>query len=282
MKQPTAPEIFRERITEFLEQKKDENHKYKPKNFAKETDISYKTINSYICPTAQLKLPRGQELIILAKCMGTTTDYLLGLTDSKSPPDSDLRMISDYTGLSDTAIEVLHNYSQYRNELTVIDTINLLLEQLASRGSVQHSVLECQRFLDENPPDPEYAPDESTIPDVPDEVIDEWLDEIQRMDNDIDYHVTKCSMFSGQSVLGLIDTFLHLALPVTNDYCVTVDGRICDLQQFYSELDVYESSFDKIIAQMSGPELTGQYFLNLIVDFLKLTKDTCIKKTTQK
>ena len=286
MAQPTAPEIFRERITEFLEQQQDKNHRYKQKNFANETGISYKTISSYTCPTGQLKLPRGQELILLAKCMGTTTDYLLGLTDSKSPPDSDVRMISDYIGLSDTAIEVLHNYSQYKNKLTVIDTINFLLEQLASRGSFRHSAFECQRFQEENPVDDaeddfEDVFDESTIPDMPDEDFNNWLDEMRCLENDVDYHVAMCSMFSGHSILDLIDTFLHLEIPVTNDYCITSDGRICSEEQFQSELDIYDSPFDKMIAQMSGPGLAEQYFLNLIIDFLKQAKDTYFKKATQ-
>ena len=50
---------------------------------------------------------QDDELIVLAKCFNVTTDYLLGLSETKST-DPKVKEICEYTGLSEDAISLLH------------------------------------------------------------------------------------------------------------------------------------------------------------------------------
>ena len=69
---------------------------------AKGTDIAQSTISSY-----RKKYPHGALWIAkCAKYLGVTSDYLLGLSDVKQP-DTTIQAISNYTGLSEDAIEKL-------------------------------------------------------------------------------------------------------------------------------------------------------------------------------
>ena len=62
----------------------------------------------------------ASELRIYAKFYGVTCDYLLGITEVKSP-DIDTRAICDRTGLSDEAVNALH---RWKNRETYQNGIN--------------------------------------------------------------------------------------------------------------------------------------------------------------
>ena len=53
------------------------------------------------------RTPNIDDLIKLAEIFGTSTDYLLGLTDAQST-DLEVKYICDYTGLSEKAVSELH------------------------------------------------------------------------------------------------------------------------------------------------------------------------------
>lgn len=53
-------------------------------DLAKEINVSIPTIAEY---EADKKMPRHNKLIALSKRLGTSVDYLLGLTDIKEPAD---------------------------------------------------------------------------------------------------------------------------------------------------------------------------------------------------
>lgn len=53
-------------------------------------------------------LPTPDKIVALANFFCVSTDYLLGVTDSRST-DTELRAICDYTGLTDAAVEALHS-----------------------------------------------------------------------------------------------------------------------------------------------------------------------------
>ncbi len=53
------------------------------------------------------RVPNTEQIIKIANFFNVSADYLLGLTDVKST-DTDLKMIGDYTGLSEECIEKLH------------------------------------------------------------------------------------------------------------------------------------------------------------------------------
>lgn len=54
---------------------------------------------------------KSTEIITLAEQLNVSCDYLLGKTDVKSP-DTNIQAISDYTGLSKEAIEILNDIQQ--------------------------------------------------------------------------------------------------------------------------------------------------------------------------
>lgn len=70
------------------------------------------------------RTPNIDDLIKLAEIFGTSTDYLLGLTDAQST-DLEVKYICDYTGLSEEAVSELHNNKELINgcndERAIID-----------------------------------------------------------------------------------------------------------------------------------------------------------------
>lgn len=56
---------------------------------------------------------QDDELIVLAKCFNVTTDYLLGLSETKST-DPKVKEICEYTGLVESSIEFLSKLKAYK------------------------------------------------------------------------------------------------------------------------------------------------------------------------
>lgn len=59
------------------------------------------------------RTPDVETIIKIAQHYGTTTDYILGVTDNKTV-DTTVQAISDYTGLSDKAIEILRLFKELK------------------------------------------------------------------------------------------------------------------------------------------------------------------------
>lgn len=70
------------------------------------------------------RCPDFDTLVKLADLFETTTDYLLGRTESKSV-SPDLRLAVDYTNLSQRAVQFLHTHVLNRDNL--IDFFHLLM-----------------------------------------------------------------------------------------------------------------------------------------------------------
>ncbi len=64
--------------------------------------------------------PGFQDLINIANVLDTTTDYLLGITDAPTK-DLDIKMIVDYLGLSEEAINVLRSHYWEHKRKTLDD-----------------------------------------------------------------------------------------------------------------------------------------------------------------
>ena len=83
---------------------------------------------SYFCKGN--RTPNLQQLVAIAKELDVSTDYLLGLADpDNSTNDEKLRMVSEYTGLSNDAVEVLNQIAIAKTEYcaNIRKTIDLLL-----------------------------------------------------------------------------------------------------------------------------------------------------------
>ncbi len=64
---------------------------------------------SYFCSGA--RTPNVKQLVEIAKFLNTTPDYLLGFTEAMSR-EEDKRNAEEYTGLSSTAVQFLHDYKE--------------------------------------------------------------------------------------------------------------------------------------------------------------------------
>lgn len=85
--------------------------------------------------TSPKVIPKEEELRAYCNYFNTTSDYLLGIRNTK-PVDENIAMIAKVTGLSNDAIEMLKILSNYRKEYNSflpglgadIDAINAILE----------------------------------------------------------------------------------------------------------------------------------------------------------
>lgn len=91
---------------------------------AKHLDCTPQAINQY---KLGVSVPQTEKLVKIAEYYNVSVDYLLGLSDVKST-DPKVKEICEYTGLSEEAIEKLHehtefnkNYPQYKNVLEHLD-----------------------------------------------------------------------------------------------------------------------------------------------------------------
>lgn len=90
----------------------------KQKELAAYLSISDNIVSYFVKGT---RVPNTEQIIKISKYFNVSTDYLLGLTDVKTT-DTDLKMIVDYTGLSEECIDELHNYCKKLNSLISNDT----------------------------------------------------------------------------------------------------------------------------------------------------------------
>ena len=85
--------------------------------------------------TSPKVIPKEEELRAYCNYFNTTSDYLLGIRNTK-PVDENIAMIAKVTGLSNDAIEMIKILSNYRKEYNsflpglgaYIDAINAILE----------------------------------------------------------------------------------------------------------------------------------------------------------
>ncbi len=107
-------------------------------DFAKALGITQQTVNYWINGE---RVPDAHYLKIIAEKTGKSVDWLLGISESETP-DVELKALSDYTGLSNEAIDQLHRevivkpkgtqpwqllIEEMSAEKPLIDTVNCLL-----------------------------------------------------------------------------------------------------------------------------------------------------------
>ena len=91
---------------------------------------------SYLCSGA--RRPNLNQLVSISKALNVSTDFLLGLTEVMET-SSDKRAISDYTGLSENAIDYLHLEKNDRETMSAINTMfDLDIEDLHRLAVCMH------------------------------------------------------------------------------------------------------------------------------------------------
>lgn len=113
------------------------------------------------------RLPDALILKKIAEKCEVTSDYLLGLSNSRKPENAD---IGERLGLSDNAINVLELYKQKFHEEALIPTINLLIEQEMPLGWHEFSMQQ----NDDIPTPEELAEFEKMTNQKMQEIVEEW------------------------------------------------------------------------------------------------------------
>ena len=91
----------------------------KVQQLADSLGCSTQAINQYKQGTS---FPKMENLIKIAEFYNCSLDYLIGLSDVKSP-EADLQSVCAYTGLSELSVSVLHNNAEYRNKHGEMDSL---------------------------------------------------------------------------------------------------------------------------------------------------------------
>ena len=89
-----------------------------PRGLANHLGCSVQAVNQYKLGTAY---PKTENLIKIAQYYNVSIDYLIGLTDVKSP-DASIRAISEATGLSERSLNILAMYPYH------VETLNQIVE----------------------------------------------------------------------------------------------------------------------------------------------------------
>ena len=133
--------LIGERINKLLS-----DSKKTQKELAAVLSVTENTISYYVNGK---RTPNIEQLIVIAQYFETTTDYLLGRTENKTV-DIELQAISEFTGLHEKSIELLHYFvkecktdqeSDYRFNKLSIDFINYLFTEYSRSGK-------CEDFTD--------------------------------------------------------------------------------------------------------------------------------------
>jgi len=103
----------------------------KAAELAQALGVSKAAISNY---TSGLTGVTPENLIAIAKHFGVSVDYLLGVSDIPAQ-DPDIKMIADYTGLSEESIAVLHMLRHgvgdyFTANKAAVKTVNILLSSL--------------------------------------------------------------------------------------------------------------------------------------------------------
>ena len=90
--------------------------------------IGYKTETantiSYWCSGA--RTPNLEQLIKITEILGVSADYLLGRSDVMTP-DTEIQAICNYTGLSDSAVDVLHVETASFKNTFLVDILSSII-----------------------------------------------------------------------------------------------------------------------------------------------------------
>ncbi len=280
LSQESPREVFQRRLRDVVEDEIEKrrdarsttsgNHppKVTQKTIAEECGISYKALNSYIRECKGSKepcaIPRGDQLVLLARELNVSLDYLFGLSEvrelnyfedtdalanagnNKIPDTSgeniaekinaERRKVSNYTGLSSAAMDTLNSYVRTKRHLSMLNTVNWLLESvdMGSMFPEYEALGSCDYPTHKIPYDGENCNSQeppsdldSRFPETTDQDYDEYV-KFAESGGSKESLRRMTELLIGSSVLQLIDSYLHSDLDSEALYDITEEGRIYD------------------------------------------------------
>lgn len=135
-KKPPRLKVFQERF-DLLRKEHGSNNT----DFAKFLDMSRQTVGFYLNGD---RVPDALNLIRIAEKCSVSADWLLGLTDEKTP-NTEIRSMCIYTGFSSDLVKVIHLI--YNNAPKEFTLLNLFLENLVIKNaqSISNACINLQK-----------------------------------------------------------------------------------------------------------------------------------------
>ena len=135
-KKPPRLKVFQERF-DLLRKEHGSNNT----DFAKFLDISRQTVGFYLNGD---RVPDALNLIRIAEKCNVSADWLLGLTDEKTP-NAEIRSICIYTGFSSDLVKMIHLINN--NAPKEFTLLNLFLENLVTKNvqSISNACINLQK-----------------------------------------------------------------------------------------------------------------------------------------
>lgn len=115
---------FSKRLQDLVEDCKDKDHTLSTPKQCKEMEIPYQSFMKYYNGTAECGF---ENLIKIAKYYNVSTDYLLGLTETKLR-DISAAGAAELLGLSDSAIERLSRLNEFNGSDRYTDVLSAAIE----------------------------------------------------------------------------------------------------------------------------------------------------------
>ena len=127
----TERDIFAQRLTETMKERGENQTTLAAKLTVQYGAVQRQTISLYM--NGQSK-PDAERVAAIAKVLGVSSDYLLGLSDTQTP-FMDLRAVHEYTGLSDASIKFLHTMHSVLGSDMFARVIDVLIRDAAVKDS---------------------------------------------------------------------------------------------------------------------------------------------------
>lgn len=110
--------IFAQRLCALMKERN-----VKQSILAEKAGCSRQSVSQYINGSS---VPNVDNLLSISDFFDVSTDYLLGRTNAKTT-DKDLRIICEYTGLSENTIMTLHNSGGIWENLTILHDSSIVI-----------------------------------------------------------------------------------------------------------------------------------------------------------
>lgn len=223
----------------------------KQEYLAEKTGVTRPNISKY--ETGEIAIPLD-ILKIISKALDTSTDYLLGVTNCKTPK-TDYRALCNAIGIDDTAAKILEEINFVYSGKYLIPTLNFLIKQ------------------EKLPPNEEIFEEKYSQIENSKLTEKEKKKYIKKVDNIYDRMYKRWQDKNLQPVLSSIDDYLTAKAEDTN-LCLTLSGEFKKDEEITNELYIRKKIAKQIILD--------EVILKEILEDLKKSKEKYKKEIENK